>query len=188
LLVHASYLLGLILPAYLTPGVRRSLYVRPPCENQFKTVLDGRLPQIVRLWIRIWGGLRAVPPLPFQTGEELEDLLIRVFLRAADPGPVQGRQALTFIIHDPGACLRLDGRDGRTAHLSRGQTAREASSDLTFTMSGQTAHAFWSGELNPVAAITAGQLKLTGPPLRALGLAPGLARVQAVYRLETGGQ
>ena len=127
-------------------------------------------------------------PPPFQTGEELEDLLMRVFLKAADPGPVQGRLALTFDIHEPRACLRVDGRDGQTSILSRGQAARDASSDLTFAMSGETAHAFWSGQLNPVAAITAGKLKLSGALLRALALAPGLAKVQAVYRAETGSE
>lgn len=125
--------------------------------------------------------------LPFQSGEELEDLLTQVFLEAADPGPVQGRLALSFVIHEPSACLRVDGRGGQAAVLSRGQAARNASSDLTFAMSGETAHAFWSGNLNPVAAITAGKLKLHGPLLRALALSPGLARVQAAYRAATGG-
>lgn len=134
------------------------------------------------------GWAAGVSPLPFQTGEELEDLLTRVFQKAADPGPVQGRLALTFAIHAPDAWLRVDGRDGHAASLSRGQSARDASSDLTFAMSGETAHAFWRGELNPVAAITAGKLKLSGPLLRALALAPGLAKVQAAYRAETGGE
>ncbi|MBB5364930.1 SCP2 sterol-binding domain-containing protein [Deinococcus humi] len=127
-------------------------------------------------------------PPPFQTGEELEDLLMRVFLKAADPGPVQGRLALTFDIHEPRACLRVNGRDGQSATFTRGEAARDASSDLTFAMSGETAHAFWSGKLNPVAAITAGKLKLNGAPLRALALAPGLAQVQAAYRAETGSE
>lgn len=127
-------------------------------------------------------------PLGFQNGEELEDLLTRVFLKAADPGPVQGRLALTFDIHEPRACLRVDGRDGVAATLSRGEAARDASSDLVFAMSGETAHAFWTGKLNPVAAIAAGKLKLSGAPLRALALAPGLAKVQAAYRAETGSE
>lgn len=174
------------MPVYLTPDTRRTLYASPPCEKQFKTVLDAKLLEIIRLPGCIRAGLRGVSPLPFQTGEELEDLLLRVFLKAADPGPAQGRLALTFAFHDPSACLRVDGRDGQAARLSRGQAARDAGSDLTFAMSGETAHAFWRGELNPVAAITTGKLKLGGPPLRALALAPGLARVQAAYRAETG--
>ena len=124
-------------------------------------------------------------PLPFQTGEELEDLLLGVFLQAADPGPAQQRLALTFAFHAPEAWLRVDGRGGQNAELSRGQAARTADSDLTFAMSGESAHAFWRGELNPVAALTAGHLQIRGPVLRALVLAPGLARVQAVYRATT---
>ncbi|MDV6376084.1 SCP2 sterol-binding domain-containing protein [Deinococcus arenicola] len=124
--------------------------------------------------------------LPFQSGEELEELLLRVFLNAADSSPVQQRLALTFTIHAPSAWLRVDGRNGQTATLSRGDVARQQNSDLTFAMSGETAHAFWRGDLNTVAAMTAGKLKITGPLLRALALAPGLAKVQAAYRQETG--
>lgn len=125
--------------------------------------------------------------LPFQTGEELEDLLIRVFLKTADSSPVQQRLALTFAIHGPSAWLRVDGRGGQTATLSRGEIASREDSDLTFAMSGETAHAFWRGNLNAVAAMTAGKLRITGPLLRALALAPGLKKVQAAYREETGG-
>ncbi|GGM18882.1 hypothetical protein [Deinococcus aerophilus] len=113
--------------------------------------------------------------------------MLQVFLKTADPGPVRERLALAFAFHDPDAWVCVDGRDGAQAQVSRGETARRAGNDLTFRMSGQTAHAFWRGDLNVVAALTGGQLCMEGPLLRALALAPGLARIQAAYRTETGG-
>lgn len=125
-------------------------------------------------------------PLPFETGEELEALLLQVFLKAADPGPVRERLALAFAFHDPDAWVCVDGRSGAAAQLSRGEAARRAGGDLTFHMSGEVAHAFWRGDLNVVAALGRGQLRLEGSVLRALALAPGLARIQAAYRAATG--
>lgn len=128
------------------------------------------------------------PPPPFRSGPELEALLRRVFLAAGDRTPVQRRLAVTFIVHGPGACVRVDGRDGQAAHLSSGEAARGADSDLVFELgSGAFAHAFWRGEVSPVAAVRSGDLRLRGPLLHALGLAPGLKLVQAAYREATGG-
>ncbi|AFD26215.1 hypothetical protein [Deinococcus gobiensis] len=128
-----------------------------------------------------------MPDLPFQTGEDLERLLCRVFLAAGDQSPVQRRLAVTFLIHAPEACVRVDGRDGQTAHLSRSDEARGTPSDLVFELdSGEAAHAFWRGGLSPVEAVRSGRLRLRGPLLQALGLAPGLGKVQAAYREATG--
>ncbi|OLV19006.1 hypothetical protein BOO71_0004042 [Deinococcus marmoris] len=38
------YLLELILPAYVTPNRKRSLYAGLPCESQLKAVQEGKLP------------------------------------------------------------------------------------------------------------------------------------------------
>lgn len=121
--------------------------------------------------------------LPFRNGADLETLLRRVFLAAGDETPVGRRLAVTFLIHGPEACVRVDGRDGQTAHLSSGDEARGQDSDLVFELeSGEAAHAFWRGELGPVEAVRSGQLRLRGPLLQALALAPGLKKVQAAYR------
>lgn len=119
------------------------------------------------------------------TGAELEARLTEVFLRAADPGPAQARLALRFVHTGPDACVMVDGRSGQT-QVRSGAVARQGDADLTFVLSGPQAHAFWRGDLNPVAAMTAGVLRIEGPPLRALALAPGLKLVQAAYREATG--
>ena len=116
----------------------------------------------------------------------METLLRQVFLAAGDETPVQRRLALTFIVHAPEACVRVDGRDGQAAHLSSGEEARGADSDLVFELdSGAFVHAFWRGEVSPVEAVRSGKLRLRGPLLQALALAPGLKKVQAAYREAT---
>lgn len=124
--------------------------------------------------------------MPARSGPDLEALLSRVFLQAADPGPARARLALRFVHTEPDACVLVDGRSGESA-VTTGEAARSGEVDLTFTLSGEAAHAFWRGELNPVAAMTAGTLRIDGPLLRALALAPGLKLVQAAYREATGG-
>ncbi|WP_221091101.1 hypothetical protein [Deinococcus aquaedulcis] len=120
------------------------------------------------------------------TGAELEARLTAVFLRAADPGPAQARLALRFVHTEPHACVLVDGRSGQS-RIHSGDAARQGPADLTFVLSGEAAHAFWRGDLNPVAAMTGGVLRIEGPLLRALALAPGLKRVQAAYREATSG-
>ena len=120
-----------------------------------------------------------------RSGPELEALLTRVFLRAADPGPARARLALRFVHTQPDACVMVDGRSGESV-VTSGDGARVGEADLTFSLGGEAAHAFWRGELNPVAAMTAGTLRIDGPLLRALALAPGLKLVQAAYREATG--
>lgn len=133
------------------------------------------------------GGLHwadRVPTPPAQTGPGLEQLLTRVFLRAADPGPARARLALRFVHTGPDACVLVDGRSGESV-VTTGEAARLGDADLTFSLSGPAAHAFWRGDLNPVAAMTAGTLRIDGPLLKALALAPGLKLVQAAYREAT---
>lgn len=125
-------------------------------------------------------------PLPLSTGPAAEALLRRVFLAAGDPTPARRRLAVTFLIHQPEACVRVDGRGGQDAALSSGGEARDAESDLVFEFrSGEAAHAFWRGELSPLEAVRSGALRLRGPLLHALALAPGLGKVQAAYREAT---
>ena len=124
---------------------------------------------------------------PDLSGPDMEALLTRVFLRAADPAPARERLALRFVQTDPDVCVLVDGRSGQTTVLS-GDAARSGPADLTFTLRGPGADAFWRGDLNVVAAMTDGTLRITGPLLRALALAPGLKLVQAAYRAETGAE
>lgn len=120
-------------------------------------------------------------PPPYRSASSLEDFLTEVFLAAADPGPVTRRTALKFVFSGPDACLHVDGREGEVARITSGEAACVQDAPLVFRMSGETAHAFWSAELSPVAAMTAGELRLEGNLLLALALAPGLKKIQAEY-------
>ncbi|WP_309571302.1 hypothetical protein [Deinococcus sp.] len=121
------------------------------------------------------------------SGPELEALLSRVFLRAADPGPARARLALRFLHTEPDACVLVDGRSGASV-VTTGEDARRGVADLTFHLRGPGVHAFWRGDLNVVAAMTGGTLRIEGPLLRALALAPGLTLVQAAFREATEGR
>lgn len=121
---------------------------------------------------------------PTPGGSGPEQVLTRAFLRAADPGPARARLSLLFVQSNPDACVRVDGRSG-TSVVTTGDAARQGTADLTFHLRGPGAHAFWRGDLNVVAAMTDGTLRIEGPLLRALTLAPGLKLVQAAYRTET---
>ncbi|THF86649.1 hypothetical protein E7T09_11180 [Deinococcus sp. KSM4-11] len=118
---------------------------------------------------------------PDLTGLQLEVLLTRVFLKAADPGPAHARLRLRFLHTDPDACVLVDGRSGASV-ITTGLLARSGTADLTFHLRGPGAHRFWRGDLNVVAAMTDGTLRIEGALLRALALAPGLKLVQAAYR------
>lgn len=119
---------------------------------------------------------------------QLTQRLLRVFGAAhADPDAnllLRRRAALTLLFTVPDAAIRLDGRGGQAVTLTVGEEARAAPSDLTFRMTAQAAHALWLGELNPVAAMLAGQLAVQGPLPLALALAPSLKVMQAAYRAE----
>lgn len=130
-----------------------------------------------------------VPHDPAADPAELEALLTRVFLRAADPGPGRARLALRVLHPFPEgrpACVLVDGRSGQSV-VTSGPAAQDGDAELTFTVDAAHAPAFWRGELNPVKAMQAGLLSIRGPLLRALALAPGLKLVQAAYRAETEG-
>jgi hypothetical protein len=116
----------------------------------------------------------------------LEDRLLRVF-RAAHTDPradllLRRRVALTFLFTGPDAAIRVDGGSGVAADVTAGEAARAAPSDLTFRISAAVAHALWTGELNPVSAMMAGQLSIQGPLPLALALSPSLKVMQAAYR------
>lgn len=120
-------------------------------------------------------------PPAYHSGPALEAFLEAVFLRAADPGPVRRRVALRFDLEEPRACLHVDGRGGVQAVIRTGEAARELGAELVFRLTGETAHRFWSGRLEPLPAVASGQLALEGNVFLALALAPGLRQIQAAY-------
>ncbi|WP_216321397.1 hypothetical protein [Deinococcus aestuarii] len=122
---------------------------------------------------------------PYRDAAHLQALLDRV-LRQGYAAPEAGlilrqRLAVAFVLTAPELRARVDGRDGQEAHVTFGEEAA-GPADLTFQMDGSAAHAFWMGELNPVAAMSSGRMRIGGGLLRALALAPGLPHLQRAYR------
>ncbi|MEF2276777.1 SCP2 sterol-binding domain-containing protein [Deinococcus sp. YIM 134068] len=125
---------------------------------------------------------------PYRDAAHLQAILERVFRRGytgeETSALLHQRLALAFVITAPDLRARVDGRDGQTAQVSFGPDTADLPADLTFRMDGETAHAFWSGDLNPVAAMAQGRLRVEGSLIRALALAPGLSQMQRAYREE----
>ncbi|MFC4454686.1 hypothetical protein [Deinococcus sonorensis] len=124
-------------------------------------------------------------PAEFQA--VLHEVLTRRYPDAQASALTQARLRLGFSFRDPDLEVLLDGQSPRSPEeapaVSFGDAARRGPApDLRFSMSGPTAHRFWSGELNVVAAMASGQLRLEGSLVRALTLAPMLPLLQQSYR------
>ena len=128
---------------------------------------------------------------PYRDAAQLRALLEAVF---SAPYPGQEARLLTrlglsvaFSFHSPDLEVLLDGRPaaacGDAVAVLFSEAAQSAPApDLRFSMSGHTAHPFWTGELNIPAAMALGQVQLEGSLIRALSTAPMMPAMQRVYR------
>jgi len=74
--------------------------------------------------------------------------------------------------------FHVDGRDGKFI----GGAGKPADNpDLTMSLSADNAHLSWANKLNPVMAITRGQIKVRGSATGLLKLAPKLKKVAVIY-------
>ena len=78
----------------------------------------------------------------------------------------------------PDCSFHVDGRDGKFI-VSAGQPTDAP--NLTMSLSADNAHLSWANKLNPVMAITRGQIKVRGSATGLLKLAPKLKKVALVY-------
>jgi putative sterol carrier protein len=78
----------------------------------------------------------------------------------------------------PNCSFHVDSRDGKFI-VSAGKPAEEP--HLTMSLSADNAHLSWANKLNPVMAITRGQIKVKGSATGLLKLAPKLKKVAVVY-------
>ncbi|TSA86192.1 hypothetical protein FNU79_08485 [Deinococcus detaillensis] len=121
------------------------------------------------------------------SASQLQELLTAVYASAdgSQANVLVTRQLIVaFEFRDPELSLSVDGRSGKAVVRSgSGPEAGDAPTpDLTFHLSGDAIDRFWRGELNPVVAMTSGQLRIDGSLLTALALAPALPGLQAHYR------
>ncbi len=127
------------------------------------------------------------PTSPYRSADQLRSLLTQVY-SAPQTGEnllTRHRLAVAFVFSAPELMATVDGRSGEQVVVSFGTGLPQPGlppPDLTFSMNGQTAHAFWSGTLNLMTAMGLGQLKLQGSLIDALKIAPMMAALQQAYR------
>ena len=78
----------------------------------------------------------------------------------------------------PDCSFHVDGRDGKFI-VKAGKPAEAP--DLTMSLTADNAHLSWANKLNPVMAITRGQIKVKGSATGLLKLAPKLKKVAVYY-------
>ena len=101
-----------------------------------------------------------------------------------DPEFIEGMKKVNQLIwfdytqDGPDCSFHVDGRDGKFI-VGAGKPADNP--DLTMSLSADNAHLSWANKLNPVMAITRGQIKVRGSATGLLKLAPKLKKVAVVY-------
>ena len=125
--------------------------------------------------------------LPGPSAAQLGAILREVYAPAgqdSQAGVLAARRlVVAFAFQNPELYLVVDGRSGQAVVSTQASgPLPELPADLTFHLAGEQIHRFWRGELNPVAAMTAGHLRIEGSLLTALALAPALPGLQARYR------
>ena len=78
----------------------------------------------------------------------------------------------------PNCSFYVDARNGARI-VSAGKPSEQP--DLTMSLSADNAHLSWANKLNPVMAITRGQIRVKGSAVGLLKLAPKLKKVALVY-------
>ena len=78
----------------------------------------------------------------------------------------------------PNCSFHVDCRNGQFA-VAAGKPAETA--DLIMSLTADNAHLSWANKLNPVMAITRGQIKVKGSATGLLKLAPKLKKVALIY-------
>jgi hypothetical protein len=111
----------------------------------------------------------------FKDAQDVYDHLGRLFVDlASDPDLApQFRKANTIVRYehtDPEAPITVRLQEGQELDVDFGDSDMEP--EVTMTMSADTAHRFWLGEVNVTVALARGQMKASGPVAKILKLVP----------------
>ena len=102
----------------------------------------------------------------------------------ADPEFIEGMKKVNQLIlfdyteDGPNCSFYVDSRNGARI-VSAGKPTEKP--DLTMSLSADNAHLSWANKLNPVMAITRGQIRVKGSATGLLKLAPKLKKVAVYY-------
>ncbi|MDD5170611.1 MAG: SCP2 sterol-binding domain-containing protein [Syntrophales bacterium] len=101
-----------------------------------------------------------------------------------DPEFIEGMKKVNQLIlfdyteDGPNCSFYVDSRNGARI-VSAGKPSEKP--DLTMSLSADNAHLSWANKLNPVMAITRGQIRVKGSATGLLKLAPKLKKVAVYY-------
>ena len=101
-----------------------------------------------------------------------------------DPEFIEGMKKVNQLIlfdyteDGPNCSFYVDSRNGARI-VSAGKPTEKP--DLTMSLSADNAHLSWANKLNPVMAITRGQIRVKGSATGLLKLAPKLKKVAVYY-------
>jgi len=111
----------------------------------------------------------------FASADELYATIGKLFvdLAADEEMSARFRQANTIVRYqhtDPDSAITVRLQPGEPVQVDLGQSELEP--QVTMTMSADTAHRFWLGQVNVTVALARGEIKATGPVAKILKLVP----------------
>ena len=104
-------------------------------------------------------------PFPYSDGEQAESFALGYFQRLRDCDDIHrtwlGLDALVQVrIQQPDIAVSVDTRGGREMRITPGVTAEEP--DLTLTLSADSFHEIYAGQLNVFTAVADRKIKTEG--------------------------
>jgi putative sterol carrier protein len=111
----------------------------------------------------------------FKDSQEVYDTIGRLFVELATDEELapKFRKANTIVRYqysDPEAAVTVRLQEGRPGDVDFGES--EMVPEVTMTMSADTGHRFWLGQVNVTVALARGEIKAQGPVAKILKLVP----------------
>ena len=111
----------------------------------------------------------------FKDADEVYATLGKLFLDLAadEEMAARFRQANTIVRYqhsDPDSAITVRLQPGEPVEVDLGESEMEP--QVTMTMSADTAHRFWLGQVNVTVALARGEIKASGPVAKILKLVP----------------
>ena len=111
----------------------------------------------------------------FKDADEVYATLGKLFLDLAadEEMAARFRQANTIVRYqhsDPDSAITVRLQPGEPVEVHLGESEMEP--QVTMTMSADTAHRFWLGQVNVTVALARGEIKASGPVAKILKLVP----------------
>jgi len=119
----------------------------------------------------------------FATSEEWEKVIVGFFEKLFATPDVSARLieadlSLRYKFSDPQLVLFLSSKDGNK-DVNPGD--EESKADVEMSMTAETAHKYWSGQINPMVAMASGKIKARGAVAKALKLIPMMGPAIKLY-------